>query len=105
MALCKRSTRTGLQTLLETNGGPCGGEFHENHKGPGALGHRMTARTVIVPVQSIQYVAGDPHVVARWIGIGSEDVNNPLLDSVHAWTGRTDWARAKSAQLRGGLLD
>ena len=39
---------------------------------------------MIVPVETITHVMCDPGVMARWIDIASNDVNDPFFNAVHA---------------------
>src|SRR5262245_55716345 len=54
---------------------------------------RVAARTVVVPFESRAQIICDPDVVARWINVAADDVDDALLDAMHvmddAWVGPT----------------
>ena len=58
---------------------------------------------MIVPADSTHQVVGDANVMTRGILIASEDVDEPLFDSVHAHTDRRLHARGKRPPFRDDL--
>jgi hypothetical protein len=52
--------------------------------------NRVATWTVVVPVKSRAHVVGDTDVVARRVGVASNDVDDPFFDSVHAPYRRMD---------------
>jgi hypothetical protein len=56
----------------------------------------MTARTVVMPLHALAYVAGDPDIVVRWIGATSNDVDDSFFNAMHARPTGMARANAKS---------
>lgn len=83
MALRERAARPGLQVLLEADGLSLAAELHGHNHGPWAVRLRVAARTEVVPLEARVDVVRDTDVVAAWIYVASENVDNALLDAVH----------------------
>ena len=47
----------------------------------------VAAGAIVVPLESSANVVRDANVMVCRIGVAAQDVNNPLLDSVHACRG------------------
>ena len=84
MALRKRAPGTGLQVLLEASGSSLVGELDHDKQRPGSMLHRVTARTSVVPVDSIIDIAGAADVVSRRVAFAAEDVNESAANTTHA---------------------
>lgn len=84
MPPCERSSRARLQISLESDRRFFRWEFDRDDKRPRSITHGVTTRAVVVPIQTIGDVVGDPGVVTRGVSVASYDVDDALLDSVHA---------------------
>jgi len=56
---------------------------------------RVTARSVVVPLETSADVICDSDAMAIWVGIAAQDIDDPLLDPMHARvsTHRVDQSR------------
>ena len=70
--------------MLKTNSFAFGGKFDRNNERPRPVGDSVTAWTGVMPVQPIADVTGDPDIVARGVGVTSNDVDDPFFNAVHA---------------------
>ena len=84
MALRKGPSGARLQILLKTNRCFLSRELHRDDERPGPMMNGMTRRTAVVPFQPIADVRCDPDVVSRRIGVAAEDVDDSLLEAMHA---------------------
>jgi hypothetical protein len=100
MPFRERPTRAGLQVALETNGFSFGREFHRNNKRPWTMPDSVATRTVVMPVEATAHIVCDSDVVMRWVGVASEDVDDPFFDTMHAWLCAQAVRRTESNQFR-----
>ena len=66
----------------------------------------MSAWAMVVPFESRAQIIGDPDIVLRWINVAADDVNDALLDAVHAEGRSTDRAMRiwrEIASVLGGV--
>jgi len=61
---------------------------------------RVPARTVVVPLESREQIIRDPDVVAEWVHVAADNVDDALLDAVHFKVDSTDRANSNLAGSR-----
>jgi hypothetical protein len=99
VTLGEDSTRTGLEILLEAHRGYFAGEFNRDHNRPRTVMNRVSAWAVVVPFEPISNVTRSADVMASWICIAANDIDDLLLDSVHPIQRRMQRAVQNSSRL------
>jgi hypothetical protein len=75
----KCTPRSGLQILLEASSILFGRELQDDDHRPGPMIHRLAARSVVVPFQSILDITRDADVVPFRTAVAAEDVDEALV--------------------------
>ena len=90
VALGERPARARLEVVLKPHGFSFALKFQRHDKRPRPMQNGMSRRTVVVPVQTLAHVAGDSGVMTRGFCVTADDVDETLVDAVHAKGTGTD---------------
>src|SRR5258705_3678296 len=96
MPFSERSARSRLQVAFKTARFWFVSKLNGDDDGPGTMRDRVTARAVVVPLETSADVICDSDVMPIWVGLAAQDVDDPLLDPVHAWFRRRQWTNRNS---------
>ena len=99
VAFCKGATGARLQVFLEGHRFLLAGKLDRDCERPRPVCNSVARRPVVVPVKARSDIIGDSDVVPRRVGVASEDVDDPLFDSMHAPWSRRDRSTSKSKRV------